>query len=152
MSSTHVAILGAIAGFTIYLGLPLGRVRGLSVRTRGILSMLAAGILLFIFWDVLTASHDILEGSLAQAKAGDGWNTFVAQFLMAAVGFAVGAFGLAWLERTVMRLRPRAADGGRQRRGRGDRRWGSQDCGSGGRRAPRFADDGHADRRRDRPA
>ena len=28
MSSTHVAILGAIAGFTIYLGLPLGRVRG----------------------------------------------------------------------------------------------------------------------------
>src|SRR6478736_238959 len=107
MSSTHVAILGAIAGFTIYLGLPLGRVRGLSVRTRGILSMLAAGILLFIFWDVLTASHDILEGSLAQAKAGDGWDTFVAQFLMAAVGFAVGAFGLAWLERTVMRLRPR---------------------------------------------
>ena len=108
MSSTHVAILGAIAGFTIYLGLPLGRVRGLSARTRGILSMLAAGILLFIFWDVLTASHDILEGSLAQAKAGDGWDTFVAQFVMAAVGFAVGAFGLAWLERTVMRLRPRA--------------------------------------------
>src|SRR6478672_2364550 len=101
MSSTHVAILGAIAGFTIYLGLPLGRVRGLSVRTRGILSMLAAGILLFIFWDVLTASHDILEGSLTQAKAGDGWGTFVAQFVMAAVG-------LAWLERTVMRLRPRA--------------------------------------------
>jgi len=108
MSSMHVAILGAIAGFTIYLGLPLGRVRGLPIRTRGILSMLAAGILLFIFWDVLTAAHDILEGSLAHAKGGDGWNTFVAQFLMAAVGLAVGAFGLAWLERTVMRLRPRA--------------------------------------------
>src|SRR6478609_3288276 len=85
MSSAHVAILGAIAGFTIYLGLPLGRVRGLSVRT-----------------------HDILEGSLTQAKAGDGWSTFAAQFVMAAVGFTVGAFGLAWLERTVMRLRPRA--------------------------------------------
>ncbi|HVI18209.1 MAG TPA: hypothetical protein VM712_07510, partial [Gaiellales bacterium] len=104
MSSTHVAVLGAIAGFTIYLGLPLGRVRGLSARTRGVLSMLAAGILLFIFWDVLTASHDILEGSLAGAKAGEGWNVFAAQFVMAAVGFAVGAFGLAWLERTVMRL------------------------------------------------
>ena len=69
MSSTHVAILGAIAGFTIYLGLPLGRVRGLSVRTRGILSMLAAGILLFIFWDVLTAAHDILEG---ESRPGQG--------------------------------------------------------------------------------
>src|SRR4029079_1678673 len=108
MSSTHVAILGAIAGFTIYLGLPLGRVSGLSARTRGILSLLAAVTRRFFFWDVVRRSHDILEGSLVQAKAGDGWNTFVAQFVMAAVGFALGAFGLAWLERTVMRLRPRA--------------------------------------------
>src|SRR6478672_10465035 len=106
MSSTHVAILGAIAGFTIYLGLPLGRVRGLSVRTRGILSMLAAGILLFIFWDVLTASHDILEGSLTQAKAGDGWSTFAAQFVMAAGGSA----GAAVIGGAVPRTADLAAD------------------------------------------
>jgi ZIP family zinc transporter len=27
MSSTNIALLGAIAGFTIYLGLPLGQLR-----------------------------------------------------------------------------------------------------------------------------
>src|SRR3954453_9852525 len=102
MSSTHVAVLGAIAGFTIYLGLPLGRVRGLSLRTRGILSMLAAGILLFIFWDVLTAAHDILEESLTAAKGGAGWGTFAADFIMAALGLGIGAFGLTWLERKIL--------------------------------------------------
>jgi ZIP family zinc transporter len=104
----QTAVLGAIAGFTIFLGLPLGRLRSLSERTRGLLSMCAAGILLFIFWDVLSAAHEILEVSLLSAKAGAGWTDFAVRFAMAALGFAVGAFGLARLERRALRRRPLA--------------------------------------------
>ena len=52
MSFAETAVLGAIAGFTIFLGLPLGRAEGLSMRARVGLSMLSAGILAFLFMDV----------------------------------------------------------------------------------------------------
>jgi hypothetical protein len=60
MSPEKTAVLGAIAGFTIFFGLPVGRVEGLGDRARAFLSVLAAGILLFIFWDVLDEAHGIL--------------------------------------------------------------------------------------------
>ena len=99
-------MLGAIAGFTIFLGLPIGRLGGLSQRTRAFLSVLAAGILLFIFWDVLSAAHDILEEGLLTAKDGGGWSEFVARGLMMVAGFTAGSLGLATIERTLMRRRP----------------------------------------------
>jgi len=85
VSPERTAILGAIAGFTIFFGLPIGRLQGLGERSRAFLSVLAAGILLFIFWDVLDAAHGILESGLLMAKAGQGWGTFAARAAMAAV-------------------------------------------------------------------
>jgi ZIP family zinc transporter len=106
MSVERVALLGAIAGFTIFLGLPLGRVRAVSARRMAWLSALAAGILLFIFWDVMSAVHTVLEDRLGQARAGGSWTPFVAAAGMAALGIAVGALGLGWLERAMLRRRP----------------------------------------------
>jgi ZIP family zinc transporter len=101
-------MLGAIAGFTIYLGLPVGRIGGLSDRVRGFLSVLAAGILLFIFWDVLDAAHGLLAGGLEIAKTGGGWSVFALRGAMAVVGLTAGALGLGWVEHEMMRRRPRA--------------------------------------------
>jgi ZIP family zinc transporter len=106
VSPERAALLGAIAGFTIFLGLPIGRLGGLSARTRAFLSVLAAGILLFIFWDVLSAAHDILEEALLTAKAGGGWSEFAARGLTMVAGFAAGSVGLAAVERTIVRRRP----------------------------------------------
>src|SRR5205823_4351117 len=97
--------LGAIAGFTIYFGLPVGRLQGLGDRTRAFLSVLAAGILLFIFWDVLDAAHGILESGLLMAKDGHGWGTFAARGVMAAAGILAGGLGLAWIEHQLLRRR-----------------------------------------------
>ena len=108
MSPERTAILGAIAGFTIFFGLPVGRLEGLGERTRAFLSVLAAGILLFIFWDVLDAAHGILESGLLMAKAGQGWGTFAARALMGAVGILVGGLGLAWVEHQMHVRRTRA--------------------------------------------
>jgi zinc transporter, ZIP family len=108
MSPERTAILGAIAGFTIYLGLPVGRIGGLSDRLRGFLSVLAAGILLFIFWDVLDAAHGLLAGGLDIAKDGGGWSVFSLRAAMAVVGLTAGALGLGWVEHEMLRRRPRA--------------------------------------------
>ena len=108
MSPERTAILGAIAGFTIFFGLPVGRLQGLGERTRAFLSVLAAGILLFIFWDVLDAAHGILESGLLMAKAGQGWGTFAARALMGAIGILAGGLGLAWVEHQMHVRRTRA--------------------------------------------
>jgi len=106
VSADRIALLGAIAGFTIYFGLPVGRVASLGQRSRSFLSVVSAGILLFIFWDVLSAAHEMLDGSLSAARGGGSWSPFVARALVMVAGFAVGALGLARLERALLRRRP----------------------------------------------
>ena len=58
MSSSQIVLLGAIAGFTIFLGLPLGRIRAPMPRLKVFLNALAIGILIFLLWDVLTNAWD----------------------------------------------------------------------------------------------
>jgi hypothetical protein len=53
VSTTQTILLGAIAGFTIYLGLPLGRVRVGSVTAKAFLNATSAGILLFLLLEIL---------------------------------------------------------------------------------------------------
>jgi len=108
LTPERTALLGAIAGFTIFIGLPIGRVQGMGERTRAFLSVLAAGILLFIFWDVLDAAHAILESGLLQARAGGGWGTFAGRGVMAIAGIMAGGLGLAWIEHEMQVRRTRA--------------------------------------------
>jgi ZIP family zinc transporter len=113
LSPERTAILGAIAGFTIFFGLPIGRLQGLSDRMRAFLSVLAAGILLFIFWDVLDAAHAILESGLLMAKDGQGWGTFAARAVMGTAGILAGGLGLAWIEHQMqVRRTPAPMAGG----------------------------------------
>jgi len=49
MSTGQTLLLGAIAGFTIFLGLPLGRVQSPSIAMRAGLTTFATGILVFLF-------------------------------------------------------------------------------------------------------
>ena len=48
MSGAAVVGLGAIAGLTIFLGLPIGRVRRASLGLRATLNAIAMGILVFL--------------------------------------------------------------------------------------------------------
>ncbi len=106
MSGAETTVLGAIAGATIFLGLPLGRVQQLSPRVRNFLAALSAGILLFIFWDVTGAAAEMIENALLGAKDGGSWGRFLVFAVMGAGGLALGALSLAWLERAMLRHRP----------------------------------------------
>ncbi len=107
MSFIETAALGAIAGFTIYLGLPLGRMSGVGDRVRVSLAMLSVGILAFIFMDVTTHAEGIVAEALETFKKhGGDFGEVLGLFAVLAVGFATGVGGISAFER---RLRGRPA-------------------------------------------
>jgi ZIP family zinc transporter len=57
-------LLGAIAGATLVLGLPVGRLRGPAPALRAVLNALAIGILLFLVWDVLAHAWEPIDSAL----------------------------------------------------------------------------------------
>jgi ZIP family zinc transporter len=104
MSFAQTVLLGALAGFTIYLGLPVGRLRVLSDRTRVALAMFAVGVLAFIFVDVMEHANEILDGVLTGYKAGSGSFARLAGYAALTLGgFALGSAGLTIVERRLRR-------------------------------------------------
>src|SRR4051794_20870303 len=61
LSFGETVLLGTLAGFTIYLGLPLGRLQVLGDRARVALSMFSVGVLAFLFVDVLEHGFGVVE-------------------------------------------------------------------------------------------
>ena len=94
MSPERTAILGAIAGFTIFLGLPVGRMRNLSPRMGAALSAVATGILIFLFWDVISAGVEPVETHLAAHS----WAAFLGYAALLTGGFAAGMMSLVYYD------------------------------------------------------
>jgi len=95
--------LGAIAGFTIFLGLPLALLQNVSHRKRGFLNAFAIGILIFLVIDVFSHSWESTSGVASSAFVGKG-STVNAILAMAAMfgGLAIGLLGLVWYETRYM--------------------------------------------------
>jgi zinc transporter, ZIP family len=97
--------LGAFAGFTIFLGLVYGLRRNSSNTTRAFLSALAAGILLFLFFDVLKNANELIN-PLIPAQGGSNGLLAVVYILVLLVGWSVGFLSLGLFERVYLaRLR-----------------------------------------------
>src|SRR5947207_3422025 len=95
MSFVQTAVLGALAGFTIFLGLPVGRLQLLGSRPRVALAMFSVGVLAFIFVDVLSSGLSIVEDALQSVKDGhDSVPYLVLLVVLLGGGFAVGSAGL----------------------------------------------------------
>jgi zinc transporter, ZIP family len=97
VSAEKIAVLGAIAGFTIYLGLPIGRLRAPMPRVRALLNALAAGILLFLLWDVLAHAWEPVDGALS----GHHYGSAVGNGLVLAAGLGAGLIGLVYFDQWV---------------------------------------------------
>lgn len=106
MSKAEILVLGAIAGFTIFLGLPLGRVRNTHPKIRAALSALAAGILVFLLWDVLVHGVHPVEEALEEAAAGEGsWVKFAGLGSLLAAGVVAGLMTLVYYDSWLGRRR-----------------------------------------------
>jgi zinc transporter, ZIP family len=107
MSFGETVGLGAIAGLTIFLGLPLGRIKGVDNRMRVCLAMFSVGILAFIFMDVTKHGEGILETAVQHYRADTAsFGHVLGLFALLAVGFTLGTAGISAAER---RLRSRRA-------------------------------------------
>ncbi len=105
MSFAETAVLGAIAGSTVYLGLPLGRVDRVNDQLRVALAMFSVGILAFIFMDVTKHCQEIIDAALASFKAHRASFAHVlGLFALLAGFFTTGTAAIASVER---RLRSR---------------------------------------------
>src|SRR3954471_9246847 len=92
MSTAEILLLGAVAGGTIFLGLPIGRLQNLGSAARAGLSALATGILIFLLWDVLAGAVEPIEESLGDRH----WGKFSGLAALGLVGFALGLMALVY--------------------------------------------------------
>src|SRR3982074_666275 len=95
MSHAAAAALGAIAGATIFIGLPIGRIRGISRTVQGFLNALATGVLIFLLWDILTHAIDPVDTALAATHHGE--RSFAALVLIFAAGLGAGVLALVYV-------------------------------------------------------
>src|SRR5437762_6349398 len=94
MNTAQTLLLGAIAGGTIFIGLPVARMRNVPPSVRSLLAATATGILAFLFWDVLTNAVEPVEGALKDGR--DGRFLWLA-FLLTG-GFAAGLLVLVYYD------------------------------------------------------
>lgn len=100
MSFAETVLLGGLAGFTIFLGLPLGRLQIMGSRGRVALAMFAVGVLAFLFADIFEHALGIVEEPVEAFEEGEqGIGEAVGLVALLGAGFAAGTAGLATLER-----------------------------------------------------
>jgi ZIP family zinc transporter len=108
MSSVQILALGTLAGSTIFLGLPLGRLQSADRRLKAGLSAIATGILLFLLFDVLSNGVEPVESALSAAQSGGSWLHFTGLAALLAGGVTVGVMSLVYYDRWMKRERERA--------------------------------------------
>ncbi len=97
MSQAAAIALGAIAGGTIFLGLPVARMHGLPRAVQGFLNAFATGILVFLLWDILSHAGGPVEVAISEGQPG----TFAAMAIIFAAGIGVGLLGLVYFNRSI---------------------------------------------------
>jgi len=109
VSLTSTLLLGFIAGVTILLGLPIGRLRTPAPALRAVLNATAIGVLLFLFWDVLSAAWTPIDEALTSVHEGKGGLGVAAGYgALFVVGLGAGQLALVYYERWMAQQSPLA--------------------------------------------
>lgn len=99
MNFVQTVGLGAIAGLTIYLGLPMGRIQRMPDKARSFLAMSSAGILIFLFFDIFSQLSSPIEAALIKRV----YPQFFLLIGVFIVGFCGGLLALVAFERRIIR-------------------------------------------------
>lgn len=93
----QLLLLGAFAGLTIFLGLPLAAIQSVSLKKKGFLNAVAIGILIFLTVDVFSHAWESAEDAARSAFVGiSPVGNAVLDLLAMFGGMAIGLLGLAW--------------------------------------------------------
>ncbi len=101
MSDGQIILLGAIAGLTIFLGLPVGRMRTLSSETKAFFNAIATGVLIFLLIETLSKSIEPVEAALEHVTvdSGGSWGEFVGKAALFLVCFGFGLMSLVYYDK-----------------------------------------------------
>lgn len=113
MGLGETLLLGLIAGGTIVIGLPIGRMKRSSPGLRHMLNAVAVGVLLFLFWDVVTHAWEPIDSALSDMHDGNGSLGPVFGYgALFVVGLSVGLLGLVAYESYLRRAARPSGRGG----------------------------------------
>jgi ZIP family zinc transporter len=100
-SFLHILLLGSIAGFTIYLGLPFALVRSKSLRTFA--NALSVGVLIFILIEILEKSFETVNAKVMDALTHRGdWGTALIYVVLLIFGVSGAYLGLVEFEKSYL--------------------------------------------------
>jgi len=98
VSTAQTVLLGGIAGFTIFLGLPLGRLRNPAPRLKSFLNAASAGILLFLLFEIFHGAFEPVEQAVERLHEGQAaWGRILGFGLLFVGGWAAGMLSLLYL-------------------------------------------------------
>jgi ZIP family zinc transporter len=110
MGFGQTVILAAFAGLTIYLGLPVGRLRNISSRTQALLTAGAGGVILFLIFDVLQQAVEPVSADLEAAAHGSGpLGAFAVDAIVLGASIAAGLLSVTWVTIRLRRAGPGSA-------------------------------------------
>jgi ZIP family zinc transporter len=110
VSTGGILGLGALAGVTIFIGLPVGRMRRISPAVRTLLNATAIGILVFLVFDVLEHAVAPIDNRLAMITTPadhpgthESWWGFLGHAGLLGLGLGVGLLTLVYYDRLLPR-------------------------------------------------
>ena len=108
MSPLKTILLGAVAGGTIFVGMPVGRLRRPHLRLRAFLSAVAIGVLIFILYDVIAHGLEPISSAIAPSSGThrQALSTAAGLGALFAAGLGAGLLGLVAVDRWLLRRRP----------------------------------------------
>jgi ZIP family zinc transporter len=101
MSTGEIYLLGAIAGVTIFVGLPVGRIRNMSKAVAAFINAAAAGVLVFLLVETVEHAFVPVEHALEAVTVDSGgtWGEFAGKAALFVLALGVGLLGLVYYER-----------------------------------------------------
>ncbi len=98
MPAVQTITLGAVAGLTIFLGLPIARLRAVGRQQLALLNALAVGVLFFLFVDIMTHAADPVEEAMALHE-----RAFWPLLALLGLGFGAGLLSLVYYGQRLLR-------------------------------------------------
>lgn len=103
MTLWHTVALGTLAGFTVYLGLPVARLRQQSPGLKSLLNCLALGVILFLIWDIISKALEPIDAAMKTGLKTGHWALFATLAAMLILGLTVGLVGLVMFDAATVR-------------------------------------------------
>ena len=95
--------LGLLAGGTIFLGLPVARLRNVSTKMKAFLNAASTGILIFLLVEITGHLLEEIEELIEHAVEGEAaWGPVFQHGALFMLGFSVGLLGLVYFERRYL--------------------------------------------------